>query len=126
MNTILWAGQLYLAVTCLFSGISKSLFSRLKLVKEMKQTGVDGLPQPLIRFIGISQLLGAIGLILPWLLNVLPILTPVAAFAFGMDVTMASGVHIQRMEYKTAAVTFFTALVCFFVAAGRFYLLNTI
>jgi hypothetical protein len=114
MNTILWAGQLYLAVTCLFSGISKSFFSRLKLVEEMKQTGVDGLPRPLIRFIGISQLLGSVGLIFPWLLNVLPILTPVAAFAFGMDVAMASGVHIQRREYKTAAVTFFYCPRLFF------------
>jgi hypothetical protein len=60
-------------------------------------------------------------MILPWFLNVLPILTPVAAFAFGIDVTMASGIHIQRREYKTATVTLLTALVCFFVAAGRFH-----
>jgi hypothetical protein len=124
MNTILWVGQLYLAVTCLFSGISKSLFSRLKLIEQMKQTGVESLPLPLMRFIGISQLLGSVGLIFPWLLNVLPFLTPMAAFAFGMDVTMASGVHIRIREYKIAAVTFFTALVGFFVAAGRFDSLN--
>lgn len=124
MNTILWVGQIYLAINCLFSGFGKSLFSERKLVHEMKQTGVEGLPQGMIRFIGICQLLGAAGLILPWLLNVLPILTPIAAFAFGMDVTMASGIHIQRREYKTATVTLFTALVCFFVTAGRLYFLN--
>ncbi len=126
MNTILWAGQIYLAINCLFSGFSKSLFSEKKLVYEMKQTGVEGLPQPLIRFIGICQLLGAVGLILPWLLNVLPVLTPVAAFAFGIDVTMASGIHIQRREYKTATVTLLTAMVCFFVTAGRFHFLEII
>jgi DoxX-like protein len=123
MNGILWAGQIYLALNCLFSGFSKSIFSERKLVLEMKQTGVEGLPQPLIRFIGISQLLGAAGLIMPWLLNILPVLTPVAAFAFGIDVTMASGIHIQRREYKTAAITLFTAMVSFFVSAGRFYFL---
>jgi len=123
MNAILWAGQIYLALNCLFSGFSKSVFSERKLVLEMKQTGVEGLPQPLIRFIGISQLLGAAGLIIPWLLNILPVLTPVAAFAFGIDVTMASGIHIQRREYKTAAITLLTAMISFFVSAGRFYFL---
>jgi len=126
MNTLLWISQVYLAVNCLFSGISKSFFTERKLVLEMKQTGVEGLPQPLIRFIGISQLLGSMGLTLPWLLNVLPILTPVAAFAFGIDVTMACGIHIQRNEYKTATITLFTALVAFFVAAGRFHFLAII
>ena len=54
MNAILWSGQIYLTLNCLFSGLSKSLFSENKLVYEMKQTGVAGLPQALIRFIGIS------------------------------------------------------------------------
>jgi hypothetical protein len=121
MNAILWAGQVYLALNCLFSGFCKSFFSERKLVVEMKQTGVEGLPHPLIRFIGISQLLGATGLILPWLLNILPVLTPIAAFAFGVDVTMASGIHIQRKEYKTAVVTLVTAMISFLVSAGRFY-----
>jgi len=124
MNIILWIAQVYLAVNCLFSGVSKSIFSERKLVLEMKQTGVEGLPQLLIRFIGISQLLGAAGLILPWLLNVLPILTPIAAFAFAIDTTMASGIHIQRKEYKTATITLFTGLLAFFVAGGRLHLLN--
>ena len=124
MNTLLWICQAYLAGHSLFSGISKSIFSEKKLVYEMKQTGVEGLPLPLIRFIGMSQLVIAPGLILPWLLNIFPILTPVASFAFGIDVTMATGIHIQRREYKTAAATLFTALVGFFVAAGRFSFLN--
>lgn len=124
MNTILWAGQILLAISCLFSGFSKAFFSEKKLVHEMKQTGVEGLPHPLIRFIGICQLLGAAGLILPSLLDVLPVLTPIAALAFGIDVTMASGIHVQRREYKTATITLFTALVCFFVSAGRLNLLT--
>ncbi len=126
MNTILWAGQIYLAITCLFSGLSKAFLSEKKLVYEMKQTGVEGLPNPLIHFIGTCQLLGSVGLIVPWLLHVLPILTPIAAFAFGIDVTMASGIHIRRREYRTATITLLTALVCFFVAAGRFHFLNII
>lgn len=121
MNTILWMGQIYLAINCLFSGISKSVFSEQKLVYQMKQTGVEGIPQPLIRFIGICQLLGAAGLTLPWCLGILPVLTPIAAFAFGIDVTMASGIHIQRKEYKTAFVTLLTAGICYGVAAGRFH-----
>ncbi|MEO5592736.1 MAG: DoxX family protein [Chitinophagaceae bacterium] len=126
MNTILWTGQIYLTILCLFSGTSKSLFSEKKLVQEMKQTGVEGLPASLIRFIGICQLLAAVGLIIPWLINVLLFITPVAAFALGIDITMASGIHIQRKEYKTASVTLFTSLICFFVAAGRFHFLSIV
>ena len=90
----------------------------------MNQTGVEGLPQLLIRFIGISQLTAAVGLILPELLHIAPVLTPIAAFAFGIDITMASGIHIQRKEYKTAIITLSTSLLCFFVAAGRLHLLG--
>lgn len=126
MNTMLWVGQVFLAVLALYSGFCKSLFSEEKLVHELKQTGVEGLPQHLIRFIGICQLLAVAGFILPVALNVLPILTPVTAFLFGIDTTMAAGVHIQRKEYKTAISILLIALLSFFIAAGRFHYLNIV
>jgi len=126
MNSILWAGQVLLAILALYSGFCKSLFSEGKLVRELKQTGVEGLPLPLIRFIGICQLLAVAGFILPVALNVLPILTPITAFLFGIDTTMGAGVHIQRKEYKTAVSILLIALLSFFIAATRFHYLNVI
>ncbi len=75
VNTMLWVAQSLLAVLFLFSGVMKSTQSEQKLVAS-GQTGVEGLPRPLIRFIGISEILGAVGLVLPMLSNVMPGLTP--------------------------------------------------
>lgn len=121
MNTILWVGQVFLAILALYSGFCKSLFSEEKLVHEMKQTGVEGLPRPLIRFIGICQLLAVAGFILPAAWNILPVLTPITAFLFGIDTTMGAGIHIQRKEYKTAISILIIALLAFFIAAARLY-----
>jgi hypothetical protein len=52
----------------MFSSINKSIYSEKTLVAK-GQTGVENLPLTLIRFIGISEILGAIGLILPMLLK---------------------------------------------------------
>ena len=52
------------------------------MVYEKGQTGVENLSIPFVRLIGVSEILGAIGLILPRWLNILPILTPVAAILF--------------------------------------------
>jgi hypothetical protein len=64
MNTALWISQALLAAVFLTSGILKSTQSRQRMA-ETGQTGVDGLPLPLIRFIGVSEIVAAIGLILP-------------------------------------------------------------
>lgn len=123
MNTFLWTLQIFLVIVCLYSGLNKSIYSEHKLVYEKKQTGVEGLPHPLIKFIGIAQLFCAFGLILPWYLNIVPVLTPIAAFGFAIDITMASGIHIHRKEYLTAAATLTIALISYSVAFGRILML---
>ena len=65
MNTTLWILQGLVAFVFMYSGINKTIFSEQKLVAS-GQTGVEGLPLPLIRFIGISEMLGAAGIIIPW------------------------------------------------------------
>jgi len=81
MNTLLWILQSIVAATFLYSGIQKSIYSEKKLVA-IGQTGVEGLPIALIRFIGVSEILGTIGIILPLLLHILPVLTTVSAICF--------------------------------------------
>ncbi len=121
MNTTLWIIQSLIALTFLYSGINKSIFSEEKLVAS-GQTGVEGLPMPLIRFIGVVEILGAIGIILPLLLNILPVLTAISAIGFAVIMILAARIHYKRGEYKTVFINFIIFLMCLFIAYGRIYL----
>ena len=115
---MLWIGQSLLAALFLYSGVMKSTQSELKLVAG-GQTGVEGLPPRLIRFIGIVELLGAAGLVLPVLTNVMPVLTPLAAIGLGLIMILAAIVHYRRNEKRTVVQNLLILLVCFFVTYGR-------
>lgn len=118
VNTILWIGQSLLAALFLYSGVMKSTQSEQKLVAS-GQTGVEGLSQALIRFIGIAEILGAAGLVLPVLMNVMPVLTPLAAIGLGLIMILAAIVHYRRNEKRTALQNLLILLVCLFVTYGR-------
>lgn len=115
---MLWVGQSLLAALFLYSGVMKSTESEQKLIAS-GQTGVEGLPRSLIRFIGISEILGAAGLVLPLLSNVMPVLTPLAAIGLGLIMILAAIVHYRREEKRTVVQNLFLLLVCLFVAYGR-------
>lgn len=63
MGTVVWIIRGFVVITFFYSSICKSLYTEHKLVN-MGQTGVEGLPVALIRFIGISELAGILGLLL--------------------------------------------------------------
>jgi uncharacterized membrane protein YphA (DoxX/SURF4 family) len=72
-NYALWTVQWLLALLFLWAG-------GVKLVLPMEMLkGPVPLPGLFVRFIGVAETLGAIGLILPWLLRIRPVLTPIAA-----------------------------------------------
>ena len=119
MNILLWVLQALLAFIFMYSGINKSIFSEQKLVAS-GQTGVEGLPIPLIRFIGITEILGSIGLVLPYLLGFLPVLTPIAALCFALIMAFAGVIHFKRQEYKNVILNTVLFVVCLFIAYNRF------
>ncbi|MFI1379619.1 DoxX family protein [Embleya sp. NPDC020886] len=69
------------AVVFAYSGALKVSRSREKLL-EMGQTGAAVFPLPLLRFVAACELLGAVGVVVPWLTNTAPVLTPLAAAGF--------------------------------------------
>ena len=73
-NAWLWILQGLLAALFLFAGGVK-----LVLPLEAMQQGPIALPGPFLRFIGVCEVCGAVGLVLPWLLRIRPALTPLAA-----------------------------------------------
>jgi uncharacterized membrane protein YphA (DoxX/SURF4 family) len=121
MNTTLWVLQCITALAFLYSGINKSLLSEQKLVAS-GQTGVEGLPLPFIRFIAISEILGAIGIILPALLNVLPVLTPVSAIGFAIIMVPAAIIHYKRKENRNVLTNCILFIISLIIAYGRIVL----
>lgn len=118
MATLLWLGQAFLAVVFGYSGVMKSTQTRPDLVA-MDQTGVEHLPLPLIRFIGIAELLGVAGLLLPGLTGLLPGLTSVAALCLGLIMLPAAVIHYRRGEQKTVVLNGVILVICLLVAYGR-------
>lgn len=119
MNVFLWVLQVFLAFTFGYSGVMKSSQSREELVS-MGQTGVDGLPYSTIRFIGITEILGVVGIIAPWATGVVPILTPITAVCFAIIMILASQIHYKRKESKAITLNVILFCISFFVAWMRF------
>src|SRR5262245_59845004 len=74
MNVLLWIGQGGLAGVFLLSGIGKSTQSRERMLAT-GQTAAEIVPVPVLRVAGVSELFGALGVILPWLTGIARVLT---------------------------------------------------
>lgn len=119
MNVALWIGQILLAIVFTASGIAKSTQSKEKLV-EMGQTGVAVFPKPVVRLTAYSELLGAIGIIVPWWTGIAPVLTPLAAVGFAVVMIGAITSHVRLREPRNIAITTTILIIAVLVAIGRF------
>lgn len=96
----------------------------MKLVLPAEQLqGPVALPDLLLRFIGVCEVLGAVGLILPRLTSIMPILTPLASL--GLTIILVGAVVITLMSdsLAMALVPGVVGLLCLFVAYGRWRLM---
>ena len=80
---------------------------------------VGDVPGALVRFIGVSELLGGIGLLLPSLTRIAPKLTALAAAALVAVMVLASGFHLLRGEYAAIGFNVVLGGLAAFVAWGR-------
>ena len=120
LNRTLWTVQVVLAALFLFAGV-------MKLVLPIEAlAGPVSLPGPLLRFIGVAEVLGGVGLVLPWLLKIRPMLTPVAAC--GLEIIMVGAVAITAVGGSVlgAAFPLVVGLALAAIAYGRMSALSTI
>ena len=120
MSTILWVVQALLAAVFLFAGGMK-FFGIEKVLKDAAPgPGKLSLTRPMLHFIGISELAGSLGVILPMLTGVIPQLTPTAAAGLTVVMILATGFHIQRKDPASKTITTLVlSALCIFVAYGR-------
>ena len=117
MNRALWIVQGLLSALFIFGGAMKLMIPIEEMTAQMP------LPGPFIQFIGVAELLGGLGLVLPWALRILPGLTPLAAS--GLVIIMIGATTLTAMgvgggDAVTALIPGMVGLLSAFVAYGRF------
>jgi uncharacterized membrane protein YphA (DoxX/SURF4 family) len=118
MNVVLWILAAVLAVAFLFSGITKLSQPREKLAAQMGW--VEDFSPQTVKVIGALEVLAAIGLILPAVLNIVPVLVPLAATGLVALMVGAALTHRRRREYAIIAVNLVLLIMAAVVAWGRF------
>ena len=118
MNILLWVIQILLALLFLFAGVTK-LVLPIEVLMAMGSPNQVHLPGLFIRFIGVCEVLGAAGLILPGVFRRRPELTPLAAA--GLVIIMIGAVVVTVIADGVAAGIgpLVVGLLCAFVAYGR-------
>jgi hypothetical protein len=112
----LWIDQGLLALLFMFAG-------GMKLVMPLENlAGPIQLPGAFLRFIGVAEVLGAIGLILPGLLRIRPGLTPVAAGGLVVIMIGATVLTLASGDVAMALIPLVVGLLSAFVAYGRWRL----
>ena len=118
MNTALWIVQGLLAAAFLMAGFMKLSKSKPELSEKMGW--VDDFSVGTIKVIGGLEILGAIGLILPGITGIAPVLVPLAAVGLGLTQAGAIVVHGRRGEMQNVVISAVLLVMTVFVAWGRF------
>ncbi|MFN8530122.1 MAG: DoxX family protein [Anaerolineae bacterium] len=118
MNTVVWIVQILLALAFGMAGLMKLTQPKEKLAARMGW--VNDFSQNMVRAIGLIELVAVLGLILPALTGILPILTPLAAAGLVLTMIGAIVVHLRRKENALIAVNVVLLLLAAFVVYGRF------
>ena len=118
MNIALWIVQGLLAALFLFAGGIKLVMPIEEMLKQMPVA----LPVWFVQLTGIFEVLGAIGLILPWLLRIRPGLTPLAAAGLVIVMIGATAYNLAAGDIASALMTVVIGILAAFVAYGRWRL----
>ncbi len=116
-NVSLWVVQAALAGMFGMVGLMKATTPLEELAKNMSWVNESG--EAMVRFIGVSEILGALGLILPSLLRIQPRLTSFAAIGLLIIMVLGLVVHVMHNEINVVPVNILLAAACAFVAWGR-------
>ena len=114
LNVVLWSVQGFLALFFLAAGAPKLIGRGLE-----RWTGFSEVPRPLVVFIGVTEVLGAAGLVVPMVTGMAPWLTPLAALGLAIIVLMATGFHLRADERINALETGLWASIAVVIAIGR-------
>ncbi|MFV0407141.1 MAG: DoxX family protein [Propioniciclava sp.] len=118
MTIALWIASGLLAALYLGAGAMKAIRSKDQLAENMDW--VNDFSAGTVRFIGIVEVLGGLGLILPWLTGIAPVLTPLAAAGLVIVQVLAIALHVRRGEMSVLGMNVVLLAAALFIAVFRF------
>lgn len=119
MNIVLWVIAGLLAAAFLAAGAMKALQPKEKLIASGMAWAGD-FSDGQVKLIGLVEVLGAIGLVLPALLDIAPVLVPLAATGLAIAMVGAIVVHVRRKENQAVVPSLVLLILSAVVAWGRF------
>ncbi|GIJ81418.1 DoxX-like family protein [Micromonospora phaseoli] len=120
MNLALWIAAGLLAVVALAGGISKTFVPRERLREIRGGEWVGHFSGGFVKTLGILELLAAVGLILPAVVDVAPVLVPVTAACWVLLMVGAMITHLRLGSPRFATLNAIYLALAAFVAWGRF------
>jgi uncharacterized membrane protein YphA (DoxX/SURF4 family) len=120
MNIVLWVVAGLLAFVFLGAGAMKVTQSKEKLAANPNMAWSEQFSPGIIKLIGLLEIFAAIGLILPALLDIVPVLVPLAALGLVLMMIGAAVTHARRTENQAIGMNVVLLLLAAFVAWGRF------
>jgi hypothetical protein len=118
MTIALWIAQGFAALVLFVTGTLKVVTPKEKLAEKMHWAA--GWPPGRIKLLGLAEVAGALGLVVPAALGIAPALTPIAAGC--LAVLMLGAVQTHRRLHESFAPALVLALICVAIAVGRFRL----
>lgn len=118
MGLVLWFAAGALALVFAATGVMKLVESREMLVADGQRWAVSASPV-LIKFLGVAEILGAFGLVLPGIIGVLPVVTAISATGLAVIMVGAVVIHVRRGEQRAAVFAVALLLVAALIAWDR-------
>src|SRR5271157_4953647 len=119
MNPLLWILSCALAATYAITGSAKLVASRERLLAVPGMGWVEEMPMSRVRTIGLLEIAGAIGVVVPWATGILPLLTPLAAWGLAAVQVGAMATHLTRGEREHLWLNVLLLVAAVVVAIGR-------
>jgi len=117
MNIALWVAQGFAALVFFVTGTLKLVIPKERLIEKMHWATTW--PPGRIKLLGLAEVAGAIGLVLPAALHIAPVLVPIAAICLAVLLLGAVQTHRRLQENFVPALVL--VIVCIAIAAGRFH-----
>jgi len=118
LHTALWVAQFLLACAFGMAGVGKSTAPIAELAADLPW--VRDVPVLLVRFIGAAEFAGGLGMVLPAVTGIRPVLTSFAGVGLALVMVLAAGFHVTRGELPVVIVNAILGALALFVAWGRF------
>jgi hypothetical protein len=120
MDATLWIAAGLLALVALTGGLTKTFIPKEKLEHHDGAAWTRGFSPAFVKTLGVLELLAAVGLILPAVVDVAPVMVPVTAVCWVALMIGAMITHGRLGQFKLVTVNMVYVVLAVFIAVGRF------